>query len=163
MVNSKTKDPAHQLYKTLREITVCCQEREELQARSFGLTSAEARCLNVMLLSDIRNTAELAEKMLIAKSRVTRILDGLVKKDLVIRSESKADRRLCLVTLTAAGSRIATGLMESILKVHEEVLKGLPEAERDNVLNTISSLYDEMLIVKRKLQKESGSIKNDGE
>jgi len=155
MINTNSTQSAEELYRLLREITICCQEREELQARAYGLTSAEARAMNVLLLSDIENTAELADKMLIAKSRVTRILDGLVKKGLVLRSESEVDRRLCLVFLTDEGRKIAQSLVTAILKVHKEVLSGLPKTERDHILKTVSSLYSAMLTVKNKLQNDA--------
>ena len=84
---------ALKLFALLKEISLCCQDREVIQAKTFGLTPAEARCLIVLKLNDIRTTADLAEKLFVAKSRITRILDGMVKKGLVTRSEGLEDRR----------------------------------------------------------------------
>ena len=55
---------AYRLFKTLKEITECCQEREVTQAKINGCTVAEARCLLTIKLDQCRTTSEIAEKMM---------------------------------------------------------------------------------------------------
>ena len=144
---------ALKLFALLKEISLCCQDREVIQAKTFGLTPAEARCLIVLKLNDIRTTADLAEKLFVAKSRITRILDGMVKKGLVTRSEGLEDRRTCLVNLTPKGDKVTERYFDALLEVHKEVLRTLPARNRENTLDTLESLFKAMDAVKTSLDK----------
>ncbi|TKJ39128.1 hypothetical protein CEE37_11965 [candidate division LCP-89 bacterium B3_LCP] len=144
-------DRAFQFYELLKDITSCCQEREILQAAKYNLTISEARCLISLELNACKTTADLADNMLVAKSRVTRVVDGLVKKGLVGRCEDKDDRRICQVSLTNEGNRIAVDLFGFILSLHEEVLGKLPDDLRDDTITNLSLLRDAMHHVKDRL------------
>jgi DNA-binding MarR family transcriptional regulator len=145
---------ALKLFAILKEISLCCQDREVIQARAFGLTPAEARCLIALKLNTIHTTADLAGKLLVAKSRVTRILDGMVKKGLVTRREGLEDRRTCLVNLTPQGEKITEQYFDALLEVHREVLKTLPDKHRDAALKILESLFEAMDTVKTRLDRE---------
>jgi DNA-binding MarR family transcriptional regulator len=140
------------LYSLLKEISECCQEREAILAHELGCSPAEIRCLITMRLTNCKNTAELSEQMGVAKSRITRILDGLVAKKLVRRKEDKNDRRLCLISFTAKGGEVATELISTILDLHEEVFKDLPKDIRDQTINVLSALRSTMNTIKKRLQ-----------
>lgn len=140
------------LYSLLKEISECCQEREAILAQELGCSPAEIRCLITMKLTNCKNTAELSEKMGVAKSRVTRILDGLVAKKLVKRKEDKNDRRLCLISFTAKGRDAAAELISTILDLHEEVFKDLPVDIRDQTINVLTALRSTMNVIKTRLQ-----------
>ena len=105
-----------------------------------------------MKLTHCGNTAELSEKMGVAKSRITRILDGLVAKKLVKRKEDKNDRRLCLISFTAKGRAVAAELISTILNLHDEVFKDLPKDIRDQTINVLTALRSTMNAIKKRLQ-----------
>jgi DNA-binding MarR family transcriptional regulator len=142
----------YQLFTILKEITECCQEREVTQAKMNGCTVAEARCLLTIKLDQCRTTADIAEKMCVAKSRVTRIVDGLVKKKLLSRWQDPKDRRICVVKFTEKGVETTEKLMFMTLQLHGEVLENLPEGYRDNVLDFLGTLRETMRSVKTRLE-----------
>jgi DNA-binding MarR family transcriptional regulator len=154
MVDMLTEDPAYRLFALLKEISTCCQDREVLQAKTHGLTQAEARSLVTLKLFDIRTTAELSERLLVAKSRVTRILDGLVKKGLIRRIEDTEDRRKCLVKLTPKGERLMNRLFKDILGVHQELMDALPPERKEAFFLCLQSLVDTMEVVKKRLDEK---------
>lgn len=150
---------AYRLYMTLKEITECCQEREVTQAKMNGCTVAEARCLLTVKLDRCRTTADIAEKMCVAKSRVTRIVDGLVKKKLLSRWQDPKDRRICVVQFTEKGMETTEKLMSMTLQLHGEVLEKLPEGYRENVLDFLGTLRETMRSVKTRLENsEFGEV-----
>lgn len=140
------------LYSLLKEISECCQERETILAQELGCSPAEIRCLITMKLTNCSNTAELSEQMGVAKSRITRILDGLVAKKLVKRKEDKHDRRLCLISFTAKGRGVAAELISTILDLHDEVFKDLPKDIRDQIIHVLTALRNTMNAIKKRLQ-----------
>ncbi len=155
MVDNLKEDPAYHLFALLKEISTCCQDREVLQAKAHGLTPAEARTLVSLKLFEIRTTAELAEKLLVAKSRVTRILDGLVKKGLIRRLEDAEDRRKCLVKLTPKGERLMNRLFKDILAVHQELMNALPRERKEAFFICLESLLETMEEVKKRLDEKA--------
>ena len=143
---------SYRLYSILKEITECCQEREVTQAKMNGCTTAEARCLITIKSDQCRTTADIAEKMCVAKSRVTRIVDGLVKKKLLSRWQNPKDRRICVVQFTEEGMETTDKLMSLTLLLHEEVLDKLPVNYRANVMDFLETLQNSMQSVRTRLE-----------
>jgi len=144
---------AERLYTILREIVECCQEGHAIQAQQFGLTTAEARALVAIRFHNCQTTADLAEALFVAKSRVTRILDGMVAKSLIQRSEHADDRRLCSIRLTKKGTETTSGLMAFILELHKDVLSSLPSAERAETLTKLATLNNAMHSTRERLRR----------
>ena len=130
--------------------------REAYQANSYDLTVSESRCLTAMLFENCMSTGDLAEKMCVAKSRITRIVDGLVRKGLVSRMENKNDRRVILLKLTQKGRKIAEEQAEFMLQLHKEVLENLPQKQTDSVISMLESLSKSMNEIKNRI--ESGEF-----
>ena len=58
-----------------------CQEKESRLAEQYGLTQAEFRCLRSFGTEENLNNKSIAERMNLSPSRLTRIIDRLVKKE----------------------------------------------------------------------------------
>ncbi len=143
---------AARLFLLLSDLTSCCHEREALQAERYGVTLAESRFLISMNQHNIKTTAEFAEKLMVAKSRITRIVDGLVKKGLAVRHEGKKDRRISVVRLTAKGKHISDDLFKSVISLHEEVLKTLPFGSSNQTLEELEALKSAMDSVRQRIK-----------
>jgi len=147
------------LFNLLREIVDCCQTRESFQAESYNLTISEARCLYQMLIDDCESTAKLAEKLGIAKSRITRIVDGLVEKNLVIRSEDAKDRRFMLVKFTAKGKEIAENHASFMFKLHKEVFNTIPVDKHEATIKHLEILSTAIKSVRTRLEAGEFTVK----
>ena len=95
----------------------------------------------------------------VAKSRITRIVDGLVAKKLVTRREDKIDRRITVINLTPKGDKIAREHANFMFLLHGEVLKSLPDNLHDDTLKLLNALGEAMNAVKAKM--ESGQLNVD--
>ncbi|MEK7737006.1 MAG: MarR family transcriptional regulator [Pseudomonadota bacterium] len=106
----------------LRELARCYQAFESLSARhirTLGLTPPQFD-----LIVTLGNTAgmsfkELGEKTLITKGTLTGVVDRLVAKKLVRRSDSPSDGRSRIVQLTAKGE----ALFARVFPAHLEHLR----------------------------------------
>ena len=152
IINNTMENQAHRLYALLKEIVECCQEREAIQAKHYGLTIAESRCLTAVKLDHCRTTTDLAEKLFVAKSRITRIVDGLVEKGLVNRGEDASDRRIRLVHLTAKGSEVTDKLIVFMYFLHNQVLEALPASYRHETIAALGALKEAMNSVRIRLR-----------
>lgn len=150
-------DEAQRLFLMLREIVECCQEGEAIQSDIHGLTPAETRTLVALKYHNCHTTADLADKLFVAKSRVTRIVDDLVEKGIAIRSEDPTDRRVCVVRLTAKGETVSERLTLYIMRLHGEVLQTLPEGYHLQTLAMLGALKEAMNSVRMRLR--SGELR----
>jgi len=121
-----------------------CQEKQERIARSLGLTVAEFRLLRTFRGDAALSVGDIARRMELSNSRLTRILDGLVEKEVVTREVSRQDRRVILVELSARGQRIQKTLTERYLRTHQEILDLLPEGAVDSVIAAMEKLEEAM-------------------
>ena len=80
--------PGYQLQQfqvLINELFQCCQERTQFQSEKFQLPDAELRCLMLFGGDRYLTPKGIAYKMNVVKSRVTKIVEGLVQKNLVQR------------------------------------------------------------------------------
>jgi DNA-binding MarR family transcriptional regulator len=118
--------------------------------RLFGIYERDAvccgtvtvgQCVALQVLRDgAQDNASLAARLGLSPSATTRLVDGLVKRGWVQRSQSEADRRQVQIGLTSAGRDEAgrlRGLTESAV---DAVMAEVPEAERAGVERSLRVL-----------------------
>ena len=126
----------------------CCQERMQYQCERFGLPDAEFRCL--MLFGEERYlTAKgIAIKMNVVKSRVSKIVDGLIKKKLIQRIKDPEDSRISLLSLSADGQEKINDINRFLQDIHYQVLLQMAPDQRKAVLTNLDILKASMEAVK---------------
>jgi len=95
------------LEEIIRKITIIYNSNEEKLSKISKINISELRTLK--LFSKINQSlkmSEIAKKLMIKESRITKIIDGLEKKGLVARCPDSQDRRVCQVVLTEKGLNI---------------------------------------------------------
>ena len=141
-------------YQTLRlqnliqEILKCCTDRKLYESHRFGLPYAE---LNFLMQFDgerYLTVKSIAQRLEIAKSRVTIIVDGLIKKGLVEKINDPKDTRIKLISLTPAGKKKAEEIETFLEEIHREILLQLGDDERKNVISQLELLRSAMEAVK---------------
>lgn len=114
------------------------------QVRARGLRVPEWRVLACLKDSDGQMVTQLAALALMEQSRLTRIIDQMAARELVLRKSDAADRRRVRVYLTPQGERLATELVEAA-RSHEAgilVQLGADEARMlKDVLKRIHALH----------------------
>ena len=147
-----TRDQASRLKSLIEDISLCCQERIELFSRRFGLTPAELRSL--LLFKDERylTLTTLAQRLEVAKSRVNKILEGLLKKKLIERLDDPKDSRVKLISLTPAGQKKTREVDELMTDMHHSLVLTLNAEDRKTVLSALELLRTSMDAVKKRLE-----------
>ena len=102
----------------------------DLEVRSAGLTDATWRpLLHLHLLGDGIRQKDLAASVGIEGPSVVRLLDTLIAKGLIERSEDAADRRAKLLRLTPDGLQIVNRIHETVLSLESKVLSPFSASE----------------------------------
>jgi len=124
-----------------------------------GLTFIQTKVL--MTLAGARAEAPslkpVAENLGLSLPSASRAVDGLVKRDLVARTEDPADRRQRLLALTDAGHELADRIMAARLEGLGQFAASLDDEERERLDAALSLLLEreEIADVYRQYRKQA--------
>lgn len=105
-----------------------------------GVSASQGYTLLSLPQEGSLNMNELSEVMGLANSTTTRIVDQLVKKDLVHRGEDIEDRRVVRVQLTARGRELWQALDTELHDFFAQVMDGIQADERPVILHALERL-----------------------
>ena len=132
------------------------QERMIALIRAFGLhkpdqtpcgrsvSVAEAHALMELSRAETLVQKELASRLRLEKSTVSRLVGMLEDRGWVERSRSPQDGRALELRLTGAGRRAAEDIAEARREKFARVLEAIPEGERGSVLESMRVLEEAM-------------------
>ncbi len=105
------------------------------EIQTSGLTDATWRpLLHILLLGNGIRQKDLAESIGIAGPSLVRLIDTLLEKELITRSEDSEDRRAKRLSLTPAGEQVAKQLQQAIDSIDKQLLAGLSPEDLDHLL-----------------------------
>ena len=139
------------LHELIEEIQQCCKERTSYLSKKFDMAEAEFRCL--MLFGDERYlTAKgISQRLYVARSRVTKITNGLIRKELVETIDDPKDARIKLIALTQKGQRKSKEISAIITDLHQLLLLEFKPDQRKLVISCLEVLRSSMEAVKNQL------------
>jgi DNA-binding MarR family transcriptional regulator len=126
----------------------CCQERMQYQSEKFDLPDAELRCLLLFGNERYLTSTGIAQKMNLVKSRISKIVDGLLKKDLIQRIKDPEDSRISLLSLTPGGQKKLDEIKSFLEQTHHQVLRQMAPEQRKTLLINLDLLKASMEAVK---------------
>jgi DNA-binding MarR family transcriptional regulator len=138
---------------------VALQERIVELVRAFGLhrpeetpcgkpvSVSEAHALMELARTDRLSQNDLAARLLLEKSTVSRLVGGLAARAWVARERDPVDGRAVRLALTERGARAAAEIGEARRRKFDCVLERIPEEERPAVLQALAVLTEAMRAV----------------
>jgi len=123
----------------------------QYQSERFGLPEAELRCLLQFRNERYLMAKAIAGRLNVAKSRVTKLVDGLLKRKLIERIDDPGDSRIKLLKLTSQGEKLVAEIVTFREQLHLKVLEEFPSDQQALLLNVLSQLRQSMESVKEML------------
>ncbi len=120
----------------------------QYQCERFDLPDAEFRCLMLFGQERYLTAKGIASKMNVVKSRVSKIVEGLLKKNLIQRIKDPEDSRVSLLSLTPQGHEKVNQINNFLEDVHHPVLLQIAPDQRKAVLTNLDILKASMEAVK---------------
>ena len=105
---------------SIRRIQTSLRRFEQILRESTGLTLNEAFCLCV-LKKEVHEPGLIARELELSSSRLSRVLDSLEGKGLIIRTISSKDRRNISVSLTKTGMKVIEKYQRSSIELPDEL------------------------------------------
>ena len=132
------------LHRALTEFVRQYQFRNRNEICCYGITVSQCYLLDALSTHGGLSMQELAGHLYLKISTVTRLVDALVRKNLVRRQKDAEDRRIVRVELTETGRRTSEKITEDLLVRQEEILSGMPEEVREEVVRAICMLVEKI-------------------
>lgn len=114
-------DLSLKLFVVLSRAAQSVKKQVEEDIKSYGLNPTEFAVMELLYHKGEQPVQKIGEKVLIASSSITYVVDKLEKKHYIERTSSPTDRRVTFVGITAEGS----SLLDSIFPQHERRLQEL--------------------------------------
>jgi len=118
------------------------------QCERFGLPDAELRCLILFGQERYLTPKGIALKMNLVKSRISKIISGLVNKGLVQKFSDPEDSRVTLLSLTPQGQKKLEAINTFLTDMHQEVLQQMEPEQRKTMITNLELLKASMEAVK---------------
>lgn len=105
-----------ELVKSLRQL---CFSLEREVRREAGLTQAQVLSLLNLKADEVISCQEFSQRMDLSFSRGSRVIDALVRKGLISRTSSRADRRCKRIKLTKKGLEVQNKVHQILARQEE--------------------------------------------
>ncbi len=139
-------DTLQQLTYDLVRYSALCDRACTEQLR---ITGAQGYTLLALPEDESISMNDLSQKMKLASSTMTRMVDQLVQRDLVSRQPDAEDRRVVRVRLTDTGRQARARLHGTLQDFFSQVLQAVPEGERDTVIRSLETLNQAIMATLR--------------
>jgi len=117
-----------------------CTNKEHFFAAKYDLTPAEFRCLRLFKTRPSMSIKRIAIQMNLTPGRITHILTSLEAKKYIERKVDEKDKRNIIVHLTNSSQPFLKVVNENHIKLHEEILRNIPEDKREFILDSMEDL-----------------------
>ena len=118
----------------------CCHKMEESLTSTIGLKMAEIRCLKIFE-EDTLTVGDIARRMELSASRLSRILDGLYQEGHVQRVEDQADRRRSLISLSTSGEKLRKQILEEFSELDQMIMDSLGK-DQEVIIQSLEKLVE---------------------
>ena len=108
------------------------------------VTSEQWRILRCLWHKDGQRQQDLADVVHKDKTSITRIVDCMERRDLVVRVHDRLDRRQNLIYLTNKGKRLQEELIQIVGKTSVEAYQGVAPEDLDTVRRVLARLHDNL-------------------
>lgn len=132
------------LHRALTDFVRQYQFRNRNEICCYGITVSQCYLLDALSLHGPLSMQGLASHLCLKISTVTRLVDGLVKKNHVRRQKDSEDRRIVRAVLTETGRKTHEKITEDLLVRQEEILLSMPEQVREEVVRAICTLVQKV-------------------
>jgi DNA-binding MarR family transcriptional regulator len=120
-----------------------CSKKEMIRRKCLNLGRMECDLLNYLNTVDQPICMnDLSVEMKVSHSRITRIIDTLVRKKLVRRYPSKRDRRSWLAVITEKGKKTNKETILDFMNVQKDLISKLPEDKAEEIYDNIKLYMD---------------------
>jgi len=141
-MENELEEQARELHQVVIELVKRYQFRDRQEICCHGISVSQCYALAALEGEETLAMGELAGKMQLSVSTMTRAVDQLVGKELVERCVDEKDRRVCCVRLTGGGSELLGIIHGELLEMEKGILEQIEAKDRRNLISALKMLNE---------------------
>lgn len=138
--NRKEEELSLKLFVVLTRTLNSIKKRIEEDIKTLGLNPTEFAVLELIYHKGDQPIQKIGEKVLIASSSITYVVDKLEKKELIMRKPCVDDRRITFAAITEKGISLMDEIFPKHKKAVQEILSGLDIVEKEEMIQQLKKL-----------------------
>ncbi|MBX3044735.1 MAG: MarR family transcriptional regulator [Candidatus Kapabacteria bacterium] len=115
------------------------------QENGYDITHSQWLILMMLWMKDGRRQNELTELVYKEKTTITRLIDNMEKKNLLIRVPDLQDKRNKYVYLTNSGKELRDKLTPMVLNLNKKASEGLSDEELVNLKSVLTKIHNNLI------------------
>ncbi len=129
----------------LRKVSIVILKRGREILKDFDITPPQFNAL-LVLISESKDRSltmgELCDRLYLASSTVTDLVDRMEKNGLVEREKDSRDRRVIRLKVKERGHQVLAEVMKARKRYLAEVLLNIPEEDRKHLVQSLRVLFE---------------------
>jgi len=135
---------AGEVRELIQKLTSCVDSSSRVTCSCLDVTPLQFYVLTEVKKDQPLAMQPLADRLHLAVSTVTRVVDKLVNKGLLIRSADEEDRRVVLLTLTEEGQKTVDQLIRDYDAFFNHLISRIPAEDLPGFLNGLRVIVQEV-------------------
>jgi DNA-binding MarR family transcriptional regulator len=109
--------------------------------KPFGVSGTQYNVLRILRGAGVagRTCGEVAERLITRDPDITRLLDRLEKRGLIVRSREQKDRRVVTTRIASAGLKLLDDIEPTLSQVEQGLFKGFSDAKLRSLINLLEA------------------------
>ncbi|KAB7704243.1 MarR family transcriptional regulator [Bacillus aerolatus] len=138
--NQQEEELSLKLFIVLTRALESIKRRVEEDIKCLGLNPTEFAVLELIYNKGDQPIQKIGQKVLIASSSITYVVDKLEKKNLLKRRPCPKDRRITYATITTAGTELMNDVFPKHKSAIQEICAGLENNEKKLMIQQLKKL-----------------------
>ncbi|WIV10495.1 MarR family transcriptional regulator [Proteiniborus sp. MB09-C3] len=130
--------------KYLRKVDWIIRKKGREILNDINITDPQFIALQYLVSNKQLTIGELSQRMSLACSTITDLIDRMEKSELVIREKDEQDKRVVRLIAQPKGHDIVKQVLEKRREYLSEKLSGLSDNDKDVLLKNLKYLYEAM-------------------
>ncbi len=130
--------------KYLRKIDYIIRKKGRIILSDFNITVPQFRALQILINDGEMTISDLSQKMDLACSTITDLVDRMENAELVKRKKDKKDKRVVRIEVLSKGNNILDKVLQKRIEYLSIKLKNLNNTDKDHLRDALENLYLEI-------------------
>lgn len=140
MSSIENEDLSLKLFVVLSRAVQSVTKRIEEDIKRYGLNPTEFAVLELLFNKGDQPIQKIGEKILLASSSITYVVDKLEKKQLLVRKPCPKDRRVTYASITSAGAELLSNIFPQHKEAIQQIFGGLDSGEKEKMIEQLKKL-----------------------
>jgi len=134
------EDLSLKLFVVLSRAVQSVTKRVEEDIKRYGLNPTEFAVLELLFNKGEQPIQKIGEKILLASSSITYVVDKLEKKQLLVRKPCPKDRRVTFASITSEGAELLNNIFPQHKEAIQQIFGGLDPNEKEKMIEQLKKL-----------------------